>query len=144
MSGTPHCSIGSSSSREGTTYFARCSCGWSVTPATWDAAEKAHADHIHSHGLLTHAEELAARDVVRPFPNGTSHAIWRDENCDRCAKGYDEDARTWRCPLERAIDEGAIGDGTMDRELAVRAGLHGVLVRGCPEFRVREMPGGGR
>jgi len=40
----------------------------------------------------------------RPFSCGTEFADWQSRNCDRCAKGYDVDAETWRCDLEFALN----------------------------------------
>jgi len=63
-----------------------------------------------------------------PFSCGTQYGDWRDRNCDRCSKGQSYDAETdswgpWRCPLERALSEAALGDGTVSRSVARRIGL---------------------
>lgn len=113
---------------------AYCSCGWAETLADLDTLEDAQRRHLNPLGLLTREQRMAARDVVHVFSNGTEYHIWSDRNCDRCAKGYDDAARDWRCPLEKAIGESMFdADTGMDRELAIRAGLHPER-RDCPEF----------
>ena len=74
-------------------------------------------------------------DQIRqwPFSCGTEAMDWKDRNCDRCLKGYDENAREWRCDLERSIDEGAIGNGTVPLGTYRRMGID--LGQGrCTEF----------
>jgi hypothetical protein len=114
---------------------ATCKCGWKFGDSPDDGSvNKAAVEHIHSVGGLTYEEDLAKRDVVSPFPNGTSYMDWSARNCERCLLGYDEEKREWRCELEKAINAGAMDDGTMSRELAVRAGLATKpFPRDCPE-----------
>ncbi len=103
---------------------AHCSCGWRLETPTFEEAFKAEADHLHAHGLQTREEQMAARDVVRLFSNGTEFRMWEARNCDRCLKRYDDEARDWRCPIERAIGESMWDeDGAMDREMAARGGM---------------------
>lgn len=50
------------------------------------------------------------------FPNGTSHMIWMERNCDRCVKRYDEAKHTKgvsECDIENAISIASVLDGTL-------------------------------
>lgn len=49
------------------------------------------------------------------FPNGTSHMIWMDRNCDRCWKGptINQVGRNPRCSIETAIAIATITDGSL-------------------------------
>lgn len=69
------------------------------------------------------------------FPNGTSHEIWREANCESCTKSYDEKRRVWPCPIERAIDLASMGDGTVSKRIAERLGYteEMLYVPPCPE-----------
>lgn len=82
------------------------------------------------------------------FPNGTSHMIWRSENCDRCVKRYVEDKDSKGrsdCEIENAIFVAAATDGTllhggltpMNKADAIARRLNwdgqGYLTTNCPE-----------
>lgn len=58
-----------------------------------------------------------------PFSCGTEAMDWKDRNCDSCLKGYDDQARSWRCDIEEALDEGAIGNGTVPIDIYRRMGI---------------------
>lgn len=51
------------------------------------------------------------------FPNGTSHMIWREQNCDQCIKRYVESKMAGgvndQCPIEHAIALAAATDGSL-------------------------------
>ncbi len=50
------------------------------------------------------------------FPNGTSHMIWREHNCDQCVKDYNpEKHMNGRscCDIENAISLAAASDGSL-------------------------------
>lgn len=50
------------------------------------------------------------------FPNGTSHMMWTDQNCDRCLKRFDPEKHPSgrsECDLENAISLAAATDGTL-------------------------------
>ena len=78
------------------------------------------------------------------FPNGTSFMMWRDRNCDRCKKGYNEDkhpsGQNHDCPIEQAISVASMLDGTLQpenrEEIARRLKWDGetYLEHDCPEF----------
>lgn len=83
------------------------------------------------------------------FPNGTSHMIWTDRNCDRCAKRFDESKHSRGrsdCDLENAISIASATDGTllhdgitpMNKADAIAKRLHwdgqSYLTHDCPEF----------
>lgn len=51
-----------------------------------------------------------------PFPNGTSHMIWRERNCDKCIKDFDpkkHENGMSDCDIENAIGLAAATDGTL-------------------------------
>lgn len=54
-------------------------------------------------------------DRIRPFSNGTEYTSWTSTNCDRC-QNFDN------CEIASAIDLASLDDGTIDLEIAVRAG----------------------
>lgn len=60
---------------------------------------------------------------VAPFYCGSQRADWKFHNCFACVHGYDDAARTWRCDLERGLDESYMGDGHVTRELAAAIGM---------------------
>lgn len=83
------------------------------------------------------------------FPNGTSHMIWRDRNCDRCFKRFDEEKHKRGrsdCDIENAIALASATDGTLLHSgctplnkadaIAKRLNWHGrsYLQHDCPEF----------
>lgn len=134
---TAHREFGSCSWERGATLVvAGCACGWSERVADPAHYEDAWRRHLNPLGLLTREQRMAARDVVHVFSNGTEYMDWSDRNCGRCAKGYDDEAHDWRCPLEKAIGEAMFdADAGMDRELALRAGLASwPRKEQCPEF----------
>src|ERR1044072_3078833 len=50
------------------------------------------------------------------FPNGTSHMIWRERNCDRCIKTFDPNKHPSgrsECDIENAIAFASATDGTL-------------------------------
>jgi hypothetical protein len=72
-----------------------------------------------------------------PFYCGTQRFDWKCYNCEFCTKRYDETARTWRCDLERLIDEAYMDDGSVSAVTAKRMGEpDGCRVYNwrCPEF----------
>lgn len=76
---------------------------------------------------------------IRPFSNGSEFDEWN--RCDLCTKGYDEKAREFRCPIEKAVFD-AMATGTMPLALAKRGGWGPVTteygtfsaMHPCPEF----------
>jgi len=72
-----------------------------------------------------------------PFYCGSQKMDWHCYNCSNCTKGYDDEARAWRCDLEKAIDNAFMGDGSVSAEIAKRMGepedcrVHNWR---CPEF----------
>jgi hypothetical protein len=65
--------------------------------------------------------------------------MWRDLNCDHCAKDcpIDEDGNYGEalCDIELAIAHAAIGNGKIDKAIADRAKLPFVdTIEQCPEF----------
>lgn len=83
------------------------------------------------------------------FSNGAESRDWKDRNCDRCTKGYDEDVGDWRCDLERAVDDSAWRKGTvMDDAAAARIGYvekpYGHLAPDCAERVVKQAEPGER
>ena len=98
-------------------------------------------------------EREAGAEPVRfaVFPNGTSHMIWRDHNCDRCWKSrVNEKTGKSRCAIEYAIALASVTDGTFLADgsrtpkhaarLAKRLEWDGVSYLGndCPERRARK------
>ena len=72
-----------------------------------------------------------------PFSNGMEFAGWVKNNCSVCAKSYDNDARKWRCDIERALGEAYLGNGTMPIALARRAELDGLHAGDCKEKELK-------
>lgn len=82
------------------------------------------------------------------FPNGTSHMIWRERNCDRCIKGPkpEIEGHNEACPIEDAIAMAAATDGSLLHDggtplnkadsIAKRLNWDGesYLTNNCPEF----------
>lgn len=83
------------------------------------------------------------------FPNGTSFMFWRERNCDRCVKDYDEQKHTGgmsNCDLENAISLASATDGTIlhrgctpiNKAVAIANRLNWdgktYLEHDCPEF----------
>lgn len=83
------------------------------------------------------------------FPNGTSHMIWMERNCDRCVKCFDpskHDSGRSDCDIENAIALAAATDGTLLHDgltapnkadaIAKRLNWDGqsYLENNCPEF----------
>lgn len=56
------------------------------------------------------------------FSNGAEARDWKWRNCERCAKGYDDDKGAWRCDLERAVDDSMWTHSLMDGAAAERIG----------------------
>ena len=54
--------------------------------------------------------ETADPKVV-PFSNGSDYAVYRDDNCDLCKYGFDEEARHYKCEYEAALDHAQWSDG---------------------------------
>ena len=76
-----------------------------------------------------------------PFSNGTEFMIFREMNCWKCKKDYDE--RTMKhgintlCDIEQALSEASVGDGTISDYIAKRAGLDKDWDGKCLEFEAR-------
>jgi hypothetical protein len=85
------------------------------------------------------------------FPNGTSHMLWMERNCDRCVKRYDEEKHSKgrsECDIENAIALASATDGSllhsghtpMNKAAAIAKRLNwdgeSYLTHDCPE-RVR-------
>ena len=83
------------------------------------------------------------------FPNGTSHMIWREHNCDRCIKRFDDSKHTKGrsdCDIENAISIAGATDGSLLHDgltpfnkadaIARRLKWDGqsYLTHNCPEF----------
>jgi hypothetical protein len=83
------------------------------------------------------------------FPNGTSHMIWTDRNCDRCMKRFDPEKHPngrSDCDIENAISLASASDGTLLHDgftppnkadaIARRLNWGGqnYLENDCPEF----------
>ena len=64
------------------------------------------------------------KNRVRPFYCGGQFSDWTSTNCDRCTKGsHLQSPDEWpRCPLEAALTEAYVGDGTIDQDIATRIG----------------------
>lgn len=67
-------------------------------------------------------DETGEQKYTWPFSCGTQSLDWKSRNCDRCTKGYDYAAETWRCEIERSIDDGFMGDGKVPMETWRRMG----------------------
>ena len=52
-------------------------------------------------------------EVARPFSNGSEYHEWRDNNCDLCKRGFDEDTGRYKCKYEQSLDKASFGDGTV-------------------------------
>ena len=64
----------------------------------------------------------------RPFSNASEYMIWRDRNCDQCAKDCPMDENGFfddpKCDIEDALSRGGDqADGAISVELLDRAGL---------------------
>lgn len=83
------------------------------------------------------------------FPNGTSHMVWQERNCDRCVKRFDEDKHKdgkSPCDIENSIALASVTDGTLrhcgDTPLAYAEAIakrlnwdgQSYLTHDCPEF----------
>lgn len=83
------------------------------------------------------------------FPNGTSHIIWMERNCDRCVKRYNLAKHPHGmsdCAIENAISMASATDGTLLHDgttplnradaIAKRLNWDGesYLEGDCPEF----------
>lgn len=76
-------------------------------------------------------------DCKRPFHCGSQMADWKAQNCDTCAKGWTEESG-WRCDIEKAIDHGYMGNGSVPAEIGRRMGVPDnpcVFTWPCPEHR---------
>jgi len=61
--------------------------------------------------------------TVRPFSNGTQYLDWQASNCDRCTKAATEAdyyAGKFPCDIEKELAYAAVGDGTINDEIAAR------------------------
>ena len=86
-------------------------------------------------------------DQARPFYCGSQHGDWRMRNCDRCAKGYDNqvpEPQYWTgpCEIDNAIASAYIGSGTVKDDIAQRMGYTDpcALTWACPEFEPKPEP----
>lgn len=95
-------------------------------------------------------------DPFRPFSNGEEFRRWIAANCERGHKGcrrYNPEASSSRhgCPIEVALSEASILDGTIPAKIALRGGflqpVDGELVRPscltdgkCPEYKGYDEP----
>jgi hypothetical protein len=91
---------------------------------------------------------MIARPEFSLFPNGTSHMMWRERNCNRCVKGPKPDlvGHNRACPIEDAIAIASALDGSLlhcgetpinkANEIARRLNWNGqsYLEHDCPEF----------
>lgn len=68
----------------------------------------------------------------RPFSNGSQADDWESANCERCTKGYDEAATTFRCDMQEALALAFWDDGTVSLDIATRMGA---LPDDGPPFR---------
>ncbi|MDE2103847.1 MAG: hypothetical protein KGL39_41805 [Patescibacteria group bacterium] len=83
------------------------------------------------------------------FPNGTSHMIWMERNCDRCIKRFNPEKHPKGrsdCDIENAISLASATDGTllhgghtpMNKADAIAKRLkwngESYLTGDCPEF----------
>ncbi|MBW2309418.1 MAG: hypothetical protein JRG73_21075 [Deltaproteobacteria bacterium] len=85
--------------------------------------------------------------AVSPFWCGTQFLDWKHNNCERCAKCYEDGSEEgWRCDLEKALDAGAIGANDLITEEVLRRigyrepgpGEEYQYVWRCPEFEPGE------
>ena len=77
--------------------------------------------------------------MKRPFYCGSQYSDWVSENCERCSRGYDYEAGTWRCELQRALDEAYLDTGEVADEVAERIGYReGLYIWRCAEYEKKE------
>ncbi len=62
-------------------------------------------------------------DRIRPFYCGSQAADWQESNCNRCTKNTPSELGMPTCPIQRAVFEAYISDGTVSAEIAVRMGI---------------------
>lgn len=72
---------------------------------------------------------MATPERMRPFANGTHYDWWSSRNCMDCA-------HDGACPLQTAIEDAAIYDGTIPLFVARRIGMraNGQLHARCGQF----------
>ncbi len=82
----------------------------------------------------------------RPFSNATERDGWEANNCYVCPRGEKGEAMPL-CPMQRAISEAAVTDGSMPMALAERIGVRGEphphlsdLCQELPSELFRRMP----
>jgi hypothetical protein len=76
-------------------------------PESKEAAERASGS-LHRRGYASPCFDV--------FPNGTSHMMWMERNCDQCVKRYDEAKHTKgrsECDIENAIALASATDGSL-------------------------------
>jgi len=80
-----------------------------------------------------------------PFSNGTEFMNFREINCWKCKKDYDErimkQGINILCDIEQALSEASVGDGTISDDIAKRVGLdvdYKDWDGKCLEFETRE------
>jgi len=64
---------------------------------------------------------------VKPFSNGTEFMIFREMNCYKCKKDYNEltmpSGFNHLCDIEQALSRAYVGDGLITVDIAKRMGL---------------------
>lgn len=79
---------------------------------------------------------------IRPFSNGEEYLSWDCHNCSHCWKSASQDAKNFRCSLEKNIYLASMGDGKISRKVADRLGANGGdrIAWDCPEKAPRDKP----
>jgi hypothetical protein len=73
-------------------------------------------------------------EVAKPFSNGREYFNYRENNCDECAHGYDED-KGYHCRYEKALDRAYANDGFVRADYLEVIGLGKERTGKCPKFK---------
>jgi hypothetical protein len=80
--------------------------------------------------------------TARPFSCGSQYGDWRSRNCDRCAKGYDNQEPQpangiGPCEIDNAVSMAYLDRGTVTPTIAKRMGYTDPCAYSweCPEFQ---------
>ena len=81
-------------------------------------------------------------DRVRPFSTGDEYICWDGHNCSHCWNSAGQEAKNFRCSLEKNIWLASMGDGQISRKVADRLGANGgnSIAWNCPEKQPRDKP----